>query len=64
MATINHPAGPGTPFPTGAASDIPGACVVCHMQAALGSANSHLFRINTNQQYSTFPTPNQLYISR
>ena len=61
MATINHPAGPGTPFPTGAASDIPGACVVCHMQAALGSANSHLFRINANQNYSTFPTPSQLY---
>jgi len=61
MATINHPMGPGTPFPTGLQSDIPGACITCHMQAALGRANSHLFRINTNVNYSTFPSPSQLH---
>jgi len=61
LSTINHPMGPGTPFPTGASSDIPGACINCHMQAALGRATSHLFRINTNASYSTFPTPSQLY---
>ena len=62
MATINHPMGPGTPFPTGLPSDIPGACVTCHMQAALGTPTSHLFRINPNASYSTFPTPDQLYV--
>lgn len=61
MSTINHPMGPGTPFPTGAPSDIPGACVTCHMQAALGQASSHMFRINTDVNYRTFPTPDQLY---
>jgi len=61
MSTINHPAGPGTPFPTGTQADIPGACVTCHMQAALGRANSHLFRINADGNYRTFPTPDQLY---
>ena len=61
MATINHPMGPGTPFPTGGPSDIPGACITCHMQAALGQANSHLFRISTDPNYRTFPTPDQLY---
>jgi hypothetical protein len=62
MNTINHPAGPGTPFPTGdAKQDIPGACITCHMQAALGRANSHLFRISADANYRTFPTPDQLY---
>ncbi|MGA9641875.1 MAG: chitobiase/beta-hexosaminidase C-terminal domain-containing protein [Terriglobales bacterium] len=61
MQTINHPAGPGTPFPTGAQSDIPGACITCHMQGALGRANSHLFRISSDPNYRTFPTPAQLY---
>ena len=61
MSTINHPTGPGTPFPTGGPSDIPGACITCHMQAALGQANSHLFRISTDPNYRTFPTPDQLY---
>jgi len=62
MNTINHPMGPGTPFPTGLASDVPGACITCHMQAALGRANSHLFRINPNVSYSTFPTSAQLHM--
>ena len=61
MATINHPMGPGTPFPTATSADLPGACITCHMQAALGRARSHLFRINTDPSYRTFPTPDQLY---
>jgi len=62
MQTINHPSGPGTPFPTGdPTQDIPGACITCHMQAALGRANSHLFRISGDANYRTFPTPDQLY---
>lgn len=56
LATTSHPAGPGTPFPTGTDADIPGACVTCHM-----SQNYHLFRISTDPNYSTFPTPAQLY---
>jgi Chitobiase/beta-hexosaminidase C-terminal domain len=62
MQTINHPVGPGTPFPTGdPKQDIPGACITCHMQAALGRANSHLFRISADANYRTFPTSDQLY---
>jgi len=61
MSTINHPMGPGTPFPTGSSADIPGACITCHMQAALGRANSHLFRISTDANYTTFPTASQFY---
>lgn len=61
MSTINHPMGPGTPFPTGTSADIPGACITCHMQAALGRPNSHLFRISADTNYKTFPTPDQLY---
>ena len=61
MGTINHPMGPGTPFPTGGPSDIPGACITCHMQAALGTANSHLFRISSDPNYRTFPTVDQFY---
>lgn len=61
LQTINHPTGPLTPFPTGTQADIPGACVTCHMQAALGRATSHLFRINTDASYRTYPTPDQFY---
>ena len=60
MQNINHPEGPGTPFPTGTSADIPGACVTCHMVAADGTVKSHLFRISSTD-YSTFPTPAQLY---
>ena len=61
LQTINDPAGPGTPFPTGTQADIPGACVTCHMQAGLGRATSHLFRINTDASFRTYPTPDQFY---
>jgi predicted CXXCH cytochrome family protein len=59
--TINHPTGPGTPFPTGTSADLPGACITCHMQAALGQPNSHLFRISYDANYRTYPTAAQLY---
>ncbi|MGC2450081.1 MAG: chitobiase/beta-hexosaminidase C-terminal domain-containing protein [Candidatus Sulfotelmatobacter sp.] len=61
LSTTIHPAGPGTPFPTGTQADIPGACITCHMQAALGRGESHLFRISADANYRTFPTPDQLY---
>ncbi len=61
LQTVAHPFGQGTPFPTGTTADIPGSCAVCHMQAASGVAGSHLFRISTDPNYSTFPTPDQLY---
>ncbi len=69
LATIKHPVGPGTPFPTGTGSDVPGACVVCHMQAAspdpnnptLGVPQSHFFRISADPNYYTFPTAAQYY---
>jgi Chitobiase/beta-hexosaminidase C-terminal domain/Cytochrome c554 and c-prime len=62
IQTTGHPTGPQTPFPTGTQADIPGACVTCHMQGALGQAQTHLFRINTNVNYYTYPTPEQLYV--
>ncbi len=61
LTTIDHPKGPGTPFPTGTTADIPGSCVICHMQAAKGTANSHLWRISTDSNYSTFPNAASLY---
>jgi hypothetical protein len=61
LATVNHPQGQGTPFPTGTSADVPGSCAICHMVAANGTAGSHLFRINTDANYRTFPTPDQLY---
>ena len=63
VASFNHPVTKGTPFDTSLYPN--GACVVCHMatQAELnGDQNSmpvHLWRINTNANYSTFPTINQ-----
>ncbi len=62
IQTTGHPTGALTPFPTGTQADIPGACVTCHMQGALGQAQTHLFRINTNVNYHTYPTPEQLYV--
>jgi len=64
LQTTIHPAGPGTPFPTGTQADIPGACVNCHMQGALGQPSSHLFRINADANYFTFPTADQFWINK
>ena len=48
---VAHPAGPGTPL-AAAEEDRMEACVSCHMPGGL-----HLFRINTDPAYSTFPMP-------
>ena len=56
LQSSHHPQGPGTPFPTRTSADIPGSCQVCHM-----SQSYHLFRISTDPNYSTFPTPALLY---
>jgi hypothetical protein len=54
-----HRTGEGTMFPTRTSADVPGACVICHMPkpAAGTGLNTHVFRINTDPNYSTFPKP-------
>ncbi len=38
------------------------ACVICHMpEINAGAVETHVFRINPSANYSTFPTPAQLY---
>ncbi|HXX57754.1 MAG TPA: hypothetical protein VEI96_07110, partial [Thermodesulfovibrionales bacterium] len=54
---IKHPTGPGTPI--GAGSDVTDACAICHMPVASQGGAAHLFRISTDPNYSTFPTPAQ-----
>jgi hypothetical protein len=60
----NHPTGPGTPFD---ATMFESSCVVCHMATqaeANGDQNSmpvHVWRINTDVNYNTFPTTGQFY---
>jgi len=46
-----HPGGPGTPLEK-AEEEPMEACVTCHMPSG-----QHLFRINTDKAYSTFPMP-------
>ncbi|MFI5395598.1 MAG: PKD domain-containing protein [Candidatus Binatia bacterium] len=64
LATIGHPTGGGTPFDS---TKYESACVVCHMATqaeANGNQTSmpvHVWRINTNASYSTFPTTGQFY---
>jgi hypothetical protein len=48
---IQHPWGAGTPFEK-VATDQMDACATCHMPGGL-----HLFRINTDKTYSTYPMP-------
>jgi len=56
--TINHSVGPGTMFPNSSSSisplDVPGACMVCHMQGASGQPQKHFFRINASATYYTY----------
>ena len=55
LANIKHPTGAGTPL--GDLSDVAAACESCHMpKATEGGFPIHLFRINTDVSYSTFPT--------
>jgi hypothetical protein len=64
IAKIKHPVGSGTPFDT---AKYESACEVCHMalQAVKNgnqvSAAMHLWRINTDVNYNTFPTTGQFY---
>lgn len=57
LTTIRHPRGRGTP--QGDGSDIGGACKTCHMPKPAGGTGLyvHVFRINTDPKYSTFPAP-------
>jgi hypothetical protein len=59
VKTINHPIRAGTPF------DAEGAdrCVTCHMPRATSSGfPMHLWRINTDANYSTFPSATEFGI--
>ena len=64
VAMYNHPTGPNTPFDT---VKYESSCVVCHMASQAeenGDQNSmpvHLWRINTDASYNTFPTVGQFY---
>ena len=64
VANFNHPTGTNTPFDT---AKYESACVVCHMATqaeANGNQNSmpaHVWRINTDASYNTFPTVTQFY---
>ncbi|MBI5099721.1 MAG: hypothetical protein HZB30_10845 [Nitrospirae bacterium] len=59
LSSIKHPTSRGTPLGNG--SDIPGACVVCHMPRPNDGSGTaaHIFRINVDVNYSTFPTQSQ-----
>lgn len=60
LATIRHPMGTGTPLGNG--TDPVAACETCHMPKATdGGFPMHLWRINTDPTYSTFPTKTQFY---
>lgn len=50
LTTINHLPGPGTPLEEVEEGEAWEACVSCHMPGGL-----HLFRINPDPAYSTFP---------
>jgi predicted CXXCH cytochrome family protein len=53
VKTINHPYREGTPLAAEGAEK----CVICHMPRATSSGfPMHLWRINTDANYSTFPT--------
>jgi hypothetical protein len=64
IAKIKHPLGSDTPFDT---AKYESSCEVCHMamQAVENgnqvSAAVHLWRINTDVNYNTFPTTGQFY---
>ena len=56
LNSIRHPTTSGTPF--GDDDDVPGACIICHMPRPNdgSGASAHIFRINVNENYSTFPS--------
>ena len=65
LSAINHPTGSGTPFDTTLYGN--DSCAVCHMATQAvqnGNQNSmpaHVWRINTDANYSTFPSVGQFY---
>jgi len=60
IKTFTHSVGPGTPFPNSSSSvsplDLPGACMVCHMEGSSGQPKMHFFRINPSATYYTYNT--------
>jgi len=62
VTSFNHPTGNNTPFDAAKYAE---SCVVCHMATQAqknGDQNSmpvHVWRINTDVSYDTFPTVNQ-----
>lgn len=59
-AVINHPTSAGTPFDT---TRFTSSCETCHMPMATSSGfPMHLWRINTDAAYSTFPTASEFGI--
>ena len=60
ITTFTHSGGPGTPFPNSTTSisplDLPGACMVCHMEGSSGQPKMHFFRINPDANYYTYNT--------
>ena len=61
LANINHPSGTGTPL--GDMSVPAEACVICHMPKATSSGfPMHLWRINADAAYRTFPTATEFGI--
>jgi predicted CXXCH cytochrome family protein len=57
LSKINHPSGTGTPLALGIR-----ACEVCHMPKPTSEGFPvHLWRINTNPAYDTFPSQAEFY---
>jgi hypothetical protein len=61
ITTIHHLTGVGTPLEN-AATDPASSCEICHMaKATSGGFPQHLWRINTDAAYSSFPTKAAFY---
>ena len=59
MGVIKHPVGTGTPFDTTLYKN---SCEACHMPKSTDEGlPMHLWRINTDANYSTFPTQTAFY---
>jgi hypothetical protein len=59
MGAIKHPTGPGSPFDTTLYKN---SCEACHMPKSTEEGlPMHLWRINTDANYSTFPTRTAFY---
>jgi hypothetical protein len=59
MSSIKHPSGAGSPFDTTLYKN---SCEACHMPKSTDEGlPMHLWRINTDANYSTFPTVTSFY---